>query len=282
MQPRERIHLADAEGVRWRTRSGEMFRALRLAPPLAAMELRRRLRARFRGARLGWLWALAPALVVTLWATLAARARVLGSLDESIPYPLFALWGLVLWQSLSESLTLQVEGLATERTLLAAALLPAEVLILSRAGEAAFAAAVKLLVATAACGVFGFLPPATALASPLATLPLIALGSALGIALAPFHALQRGVGRLLPAALLLWFVVTPVLFRTPTSGVLGRIMRLNPASPLLDGARDLALAGALRDPWAYAGASALAFAALLPAWVLYRLALPILHERATA
>lgn len=278
----ERIYSAEPGRGRWRRLAAAMRRDLAAAPALAALELRRRLRARYRGQRLGWLWALAPALVVTLWATLAARARVLAAGDVGAPYPLFALWGLVLWQGLVESLTFQVEGLAAERPLLARVALPPEAVILSRAGEAAFGTAVKLAVAAAAFVPFGFAPPAAALAAPLAALPLLALGTALGLALAPFNALQPGVGRILPAALVVWFVVTPVLFEVPAHGLLGRIMRANPASALLDAPRALALGGALDSPWTWALVAALACAALLPAWCLYRLALPFLLERAGA
>ncbi len=276
----ERIYSAESSPGRWRRLAAEMRRDLAAAPSLTGLELQRRLRARYRGTRLGWLWALAPALVVTLWATLAARARVLGAGDVGVAYPLFALWGLVLWQGLVESLTFQVEGLDSERPLLARVALPPEALILSRAGEAAFGTAVKIAVATAACVPLGFAPPTTILAAPFAALPILALGTALGLALAPFNALEPGVGRILPAALVLWFVITPVLFEVPAGGALGAIMRLNPATALLDGARDLALGGALGAPWTYAAVAALSFAALLPAWCFYRLALPFLLERA--
>lgn len=275
----ERVHTAGSGPGRLRRLAREMHRGLRQSPPLAALELGRRLRARYRGSRLGWVWALAPALVVTLWATLAARARVLGAGDVAAPYPLYALWGLVLWQGLVESLTFQVEGLAAERPLLARVALPPEAIILSRAGEAAFGTGVKLAVASAAFLPFGFVPPATLVFAPLAALPLLALGTALGLALAPFAALQAGVGRILPAALVLWFVVTPVLFRLPAHGALRLVMRANPASALLDGARGLALGGAVDAPWTYAIVALLALAALLPAWGLYRLALPFLLER---
>ncbi len=275
----ERVYSAESGPGRLRRLGREMRRGLAAAPPLAALELGRRLRARYRGSRLGWVWALAPAVVVTLWATLAARARVLGAGEVGAPYPLYALWGLVLWQGLVESLTFQVEGLAAERPLLARVALPPEAIILSRAGEAAFGTGVKLAVASAAFLPFGFVPPATLLLAPLGALPLLALGTALGLTLAPFAALQSGVGRILPAALVLWFVVTPVLFRVPEHGALRLVMHANPATPLLDGARGLALGGALGSPWAFALVALLALAALLPAWGLYRLALPFLLER---
>ena len=76
--------------------------------------------------------------------------------------------------------------------------------------------------------------------------------------------------------------VTPVAYPSTLGGTLGKIMRLNPLSPLLEGARDLLFTG-IPAHWAQ-GLVVMGWSALLllVAWLIYRLALPLIIERVGA
>ncbi|MFN7941313.1 MAG: ABC transporter permease [Thermoanaerobaculia bacterium] len=256
-----------------------MRRDLARAPALARHRLRHDLAARYRGSRLGPLLALVPALVVTVWAVAANRAAVITPGPLAVPYALWALTGIVLWQAFADAMRLQIDGLMAERALLAKVALPPESLILARLAEAAL----ELLLKLAAVGLLALALRAplgwTAALLPITALPLLALGTAVGLLLAPFGALYQDIPRALPAAVTLGFFSTPILFPEPPSGLLRAIVLANPVTHLLELARDLALSGSCPRPAIAAGVALGAFALLPVGWLLYRLALPHVLER---
>lgn len=256
-----------------------MRRDARRAPALAWRRLRHELAARYLTSRLGILFAFVPAVVVTLWATLAYQARIITVGDLAVPYPAWVLVSVVLWQVFVEALGAQVDGLAAERQLLAKVDLPAEALILCRLGEALVQFALKLvLVAVVVAGFRVSLPP-TALLLPLLALPLAALGTACGLWFAPLAALHPDLGRALPAVTTVGFFLTPVIFPVPAEGVLRLLVLTNPVTPLLGLARDLAVAGIASHPLGALGAGLLTLVLLPTGWFFYRLALPYVLAR---
>ncbi|MEO7794254.1 MAG: ABC transporter permease [Thermoanaerobaculia bacterium] len=261
----------------------ELWRAMRRdahrAPRLALRRLRHDLVTRYRTSRLGLAVAFVPAIVVTLWATLAYQARVITVGSLAIPYPAWVLLSVVLWQVFVEALTSQVDGLAAERQLLAKVDLPAEALILARLGETLVQYALKLVLVVVVLLLFKVRLAPTALLLPLLALPIAAFGTACGLCCAPLAALVPDLARALPALTTVAFFLTPVVFPVPQAGVLRFLVLANPVTPLLGFARDLAVAGILSHPAGALGAATLT-ALLLPAgWFFYRLALPYVFER---
>lgn len=249
------------------------------APALALRRLRHDLAARYLTSRLGIPLAFVPALVVTLWATLAYQARIITVGALAIPYPAWVLVSVVLWQVFVEALGTQVDGLAAERQLLAKVDLSAEALILSRLGEALFQLTLKLVLVAVVMALFRVALPLTALLLPLLALPLAALGTACGLWFAPLASLHPDLGRALPAVTTVGFFLTPVVFPVPAAGVLRFLVLTNPVTPLLGLARDLAVAGVPSHPMGALGAAALTLLILPTGWFFYRLALPYVLAR---
>jgi lipopolysaccharide transport system permease protein len=268
--------------ARHRRLLGAMRRDAARAPRLALRRFRHDLRVRHRTSLLGLPLAFAPAVVVTLWATLATRSQVLSIGEVAIPYPAWVLISVVLWQAFAEALSAQVEGLAAERSLLARIDLPVEAIILERAGGALFHLLLKLVLAVAIVLALRVDLPWTTAALPLLALPLLLLGTAVGLWIAPLGGLYPDLVRALPAALTLGFFLTPVVFAVPETGPLRLLLLTNPVTPLLGFARDAAVAGTLSHPVGATAAGLLALLLLPTGWFFYRLALPYVVARTEA
>jgi lipopolysaccharide transport system permease protein len=111
---------------------------------------------------------------------------------------------------------------------------------------------------------------------------LILLGIALGLLITPVGMLYNDVGSGLPMVVQLWFFLTPVIYPPPTSFPYSPLGWLNPVSPLVVSARDLAVTGTWTMPLATLGVGAFVIATLLVGWVFYRVAMPIIIERMSA
>jgi len=78
------------------------------------------------------------------------------------------------------------------------------------------------------------------------------------------------------------FSLTPVVYPPPTSFPLSLLAVLNPVSPILVGARDLATQNLLPNPIAFFVVTELMIFLFCVAWIVYRVAIPILVERMNA
>ena len=272
-------HRAPGPLSRYRALLATMRSDARRAPALAWRRFRHEIVVRHRSSLLALPLAFAPALIVTLWATLASRAKILTVHSVPIPYPAWVLISVVLWQTFAEALTAQVEGLEQERRLLAKVDLPAEAIILERFAGVLFQLLLKLVLGLAVVVLFQIHLPGVAWALPLLALPLAALGTAIGLWVAPFAALYPDLGRAVPAITTVGFFLTPVVFAVPDAGAFRWLLLANPVTPLLGWARDLAVAGVVSHPVG-ATASAILVVVLLPTgWFLYRMALPYVLDQ---
>ena len=123
--------------------------------------------------------------------------------------------------------------------------------------------------------------PATILIAPVGILGLIALGTAVGLLLAPINLIYRDVSAILGPVTTFWFFVSPVYFPAPADGIVATIMNLNPVTPVLSGTRALALSGAPGDPLHGILVALGAFVLLVLCWFYVRVTLPVAMEQAS-
>ena len=259
-----------------------LWRDLRRSLPLARELAKRDLRIHFRQPLLGTAAAALPPLVMTA-VGLGFREAGLLTVDEvAIPYGLFVLAGVVLWITFLEALNAPIHALLAEQGLLARSSAPAEAVLLGRLGSLLANLGIRLLLLALAVVWFGAGFPASALVAPLGLAGLVAFGFAVGLLLAPLNLIFRDISRLLAILTTFWLFLSPVFFPAATSGVIGRVMQLNPVTPFLSWTRSALLTG---DPPDLLGMVALTGAVLLligVCWFYLRITLRIFIERSNA
>jgi lipopolysaccharide transport system permease protein len=248
-------------------------RDLRSSCPIAWRLFRSNLRIRYRRAWLGYLWLVVPALGTAAICAFIQARRIVAVAPTDLPYPLFVLAGMVLWQTFVDALNAPLQQLSAGRQMITRSRVPHEALILAGVLEAVLGFAVRLAVLAAMLAWFRVVPGASFMLFPLGAAALILLGLAIGLLIAPVGMLYDDVGHGLALALSFWLFLTPVLYPLPDRGVL----RLNPVTPLLDTTRSWLLAPGASG--AFFLVAALALVGLLSAWSLYRLARPHLVAR---
>jgi len=110
-------------------------------------------------------------------------------------------------------------------------------------------------------------------------LGLLFLGTMLGILLIPIGLLYKDIQSALLVATQGLVFLTPVAYPPSVGGALGKIMNLNPVTPLLMTAKDLVTQGIPNDLIPFFIVFALTLVFLFIGWIVYRLALPIIIER---
>ncbi|MEL7074675.1 MAG: ABC transporter permease [Cyanobacteria bacterium J06582_2] len=257
----------------------QMYRDLLNSRELAWRLLVRDLSAKYRQSFLGIFWAIIPAIATAAGFTLAKSSGVVSLGNTELPYPAYVMFSMTLWQTFVEALQAPMQGVIQAKAMLAKINFPREALIVAKLGEVLFNFGIKLVLIV---GLFiWFKMPVTwsVCLAPVALIHLIVLGTFIGLLLAPIGALYQDFALGLTLATGLWLFVTPVVYAVPSAGMFGRVVRLNPVTPLLVTTRELATTGIISYPGDFWLASIFSWLGLLFAWIFYRVAMPYVVER---
>jgi len=256
-----------------------MLRDVARAHPLAMELARRDLKAQYRSAVLGVLWALVvPAFTVGVWifVRLSGAVEVRGAGED---YAAFLVTGVLLWAILVDAASAPLQQVQSSGNILAKISFPHEALILSGVYQVLFSAGIKLVVMLVALALLGVAPGVSTLALLPTSLALVAIGTLIGVAIAPVGGIVSDVGRALPLALHSLMFLAPVVYPVPRGGVAAEVIARNPATPLIEFGRSAALGQPLPDPSHALVVTGVAVVLLAVSWVMFRAAMPVVVER---
>ncbi|NJR16309.1 MAG: ABC transporter permease [Calothrix sp. CSU_2_0] len=251
---------------------------------LASRELAWRLMVRdinsqYRQSLLGITWAFLPPIIMAIAFTLANQASIIQVGKTDLPYPVYVMFSTVLWQTFVEALNAPLQALIQAKPLLAKVNFPHEALILAKLGEIIFNFGIKIVLIIGLFFCFQISVSWTVILAPVAILHLIFLGLFLGILLAPFGLLYQDVSRALNLITGFWLFLTPVVYQVPKTGSFRYLVKVNPVTPLLITAREMATNTQLSQPTEFWVVSVITFFGLILTWIFFRIAMPFVIER---
>jgi lipopolysaccharide transport system permease protein len=259
-----------------------MYRDLRASRELSWRLFVRDLSAQYRQSLFGIIWAFVPPIVTSAVFIFLQTREIVNFGETDIPYPVYVLVSVVLWQLFSESLNAPLKSVTAAKPLLAKINFPRESLIISAFYMVLFNMLIKFSIILVVLLVFRIPFTWGLLLAPVAVLMLSLLGFGTGLVLTPVGMLYTDIGTSIPIMTQLLFFVTPVVYPPPETFPFSLIVVFNPISPLLIAARDLITVGTISNPVAFTTVSGFTLILLLLAWVMYRLSLPIIIERMSA
>lgn len=246
---------------------------LRASGMIAWRLFRSNLRVRHRRTLLGYLWLLLPAIGTALICSYIQSRRILSIPPTELPYPLFVLSGMILWQCFIDAINAPLLHLTAARQLITRSRVPHEAILLAGVMEVLVNNAIRVVMSMLVIVWWVPLAPVMLLI-PVGVMALVLLGIAIGLALAPLGMLYDDVGRAVTLVTTLWFFLTPVIYPISAQGLL----YLNPVAPLLITGRVWML-GRAHVSTEFFVVIAIAMAGLLVAWFWYRLARPHVVSR---
>lgn len=257
----------------------ESWRDLRLAPAVAWLLFVRHTQAGYRRHLLGYLWLALPGLATTLVWVALHQASVLQVGRTTLPYPVFVLTGITLWQLFLDAVNAPLQRLSGARAILTKSRIPHEAFLLAAVIDVLFSFGVRLLILVPVFAWFRVAPSGSLLLAPLGAAALLVLGTAIGLSLTPAGLLYPDVARAITMLSGLLFFLTPVLYPLPQAGPASVLRLWNPVAPLLTTTRQWLTGGSPQPVQGAAGVALGALALLAAAWLSYRLARPHLMAR---
>lgn len=257
----------------------DMFRDLVDSRELAWRLAQRDIKAQYRQAFFGILWAFILPLANTVTWVFLSKAGIVAVADTGLPYPVYVFTGTMLWAIFMDSINAPMQQVNNARGMLSKLKFPREALIVSGIYQTGFNAAIKIALMLGVLVIMGINPGWNLLLFPLGVASLMLVGTTLGLFITPVGMLYGDIGRAMPLLMQFLMYATPVVFPMPKAGWAATLFNLNPATPLILTARDW-LTG---QPTQYLGyflaVNLIAAAFFLVVWGIYRLAMPILIER---
>jgi lipopolysaccharide transport system permease protein len=260
----------------------EMFRDLRASRELAWRLFVRDTSAQYRQSMLGYVWAFLPPLVASLPFVFLNSQGIVSIGDTPIPYPAYAMIGMIIWQVFADALNAPLKTVAAAKSMLVKINLPREAILLSGLGQVIFSFLIRLVLLTLVFIWFEIVPPVTVLLFPIGVFALIVVGFTLGVLLTPLGLLYNDVQQTIPIATTFLMLLTPVVYPPPQTGLAATVAQWNPLSPLIVVTRDWMTTGDGTQMVAFAFVTAVAFVLLFAGWIIYRLALPHIIARVGA
>jgi lipopolysaccharide transport system permease protein len=203
--------------------------------------VRRNLRSRYKQAALGASWALLqPTLQVVVFTVVFGRLARVDS--GGVPYPVFALAGLIAWNLFAKVITDGSASLVANQHMITKLFFPRIYLVLAAGASALVDAAVGIVLLATLFLVYDVpVTPGAVLGAPL-LFSVLLLAYGLGALLAAVNARWRDVQHTVPFLLQVGMFATPVIY--PLSVVPERwqwVMAVNPLAGLVAGFRGAVL-----------------------------------------
>jgi lipopolysaccharide transport system permease protein len=197
----------------------------------------RDIKLRYKQTVLGVTWAVLQPLAVAL-VLAAFLGRIVHVASDSLPYPVFAYAGMVLWQLFAQCLTKSSNSIVDNVQLVSKVYFPRLLAPLSSILTGLVDFAISCLVLALFLAYFRILPTAAVMLCPLFVLPAVFSSLGAGLWFSALNVKYRDVRHMVDFLVQFWFFATPVAY--PTSVVPMRwqpLYELNPMVGALDGFR---------------------------------------------
>jgi homopolymeric O-antigen transport system permease protein len=214
---------------------------------LAYILVWRDLKVRYKQTAFGAAWAvLQPVALMLVFSAFLGRIQGIGA--TGVPYPLFALSGLVPWTLFSQSLNGASGSLVNSQNLISKVYFPRLLLPLSAVASFVVDFLIASVVLVIAMLLFGRVPPATFLWVPILGLFAVVVALAVGLWLAAINVRYRDVKYAVPFVIQLWLFASPVAYSSAlVPPGLRTLFSLNPMTGVIDGFRWATLGGPRPD-----------------------------------
>ena len=278
-QIKEIIYTPDSHlGFGWRVWK-QMGQELLLSRGLMWRLFLRELSAQYRQTIFGYIWAFLPAILTVVTFTYLNRSGTVPIRKTDMPYPVYVLLGVTVWQLFATGLIRTTQSLVNARAIITQINFSRESLVIAVFGEAVFNFLIRTLLIAAVFIWFGLLPSLTVFLVPLMLIPLALMTIGFGFILALANSIFRDIGNSLTILLTFAMFLTPVVYPPPTAGPKVLINYLNPVSPFIIATRDLTIKGNLSHGGGLLFGCIFGLAVFLVCWRVFHLAMSRIAER---
>jgi lipopolysaccharide transport system permease protein len=236
--------------------------------------------ASYRKSFLGMTWLfIAPIVGVVSWIFMNATG-ILQPGPTDVPYPAFVLLGSTIWGLFIGVYASAAGTLGAGSGFIMQIKYPHEALLVKQLAQTLASFAINFIIILVVLAILGVRPSWTVVFFPLLVLPLLLLGSGIGLFVSVINVVAPEVQKVVDILMGLLIWITPVIFSQQSKNpLLSTIMEWNPLTYLVGGVRDVVFHGQMEHWDRFGICSALSLAVFLLFWRLFYISEPYVIEK---
>jgi lipopolysaccharide transport system permease protein len=235
--------------------------------------------ALYKQSFIGLMWAVIIPLVTVGTFVVLNGAGVFNTGAIAVPYALYAVLGVAIWQLFSAGIIASSNSLVLAGPMITKINFSLKSLVVASMGQSILSFLVGFCVVVVLLFYYRFVPSAGILLLPLLIIPIILLTLGLGFVSSLLNGILRDIGNVLSICMTFLLFLTPILYAKPTTGILAVVSTYNPLYYLVSVPRDLALTGVSPEWKGFALSSAFAATVFLVCLVFFHLTETRVTER---
>jgi lipopolysaccharide transport system permease protein len=221
-----------------------MWRELSSARELIWRLFLRDFSAKYRQSALGVLWAVIMPLIMVGMFVGMNRSGILTIEDVGIPYALYAIIGLTVWNVFTVGLTTTSNALVGAGAMVVKINFPKVALVLAASGQSLVELLIRMVLIALAFVYFGVTPSWGGLfVGILCLVPIYLLMVGIGFVLSLASGVLRDIPNVLNIVLMVVMLLTPVVYPITGESLLARANVWNPLNYLVNVPRDFMVKG---------------------------------------
>jgi lipopolysaccharide transport system permease protein len=202
----------------------------------------------YKKSFLGMGWHLAAPIMGILSWVMMNSTGILDPGDVGIPYPAYVLISTTIWGFFMQTFNNMSKVLEIAQGFVMQVGFPHHVLIVKQWLETGASFLLSLIVLVVGVVFLGVVPAPAAVLFPLALLPILLLGTSIGLVVAVVKIVSPDIQKAIMFLMGFWMYLTPVVFSPNIdSPLMQTIMQWNPMTHLLVGARELFIYGTITN-----------------------------------
>ncbi|MGA1870999.1 MAG: ABC transporter permease [bacterium] len=240
---------------------------------------KRNFTATYKQSLIGVFWTFIMPLVSIGTFIILNHSGVFNTGDIEVPYLIFALLGMTIWQIFSTGIVATANSLTSAGPMVTKINFSKKSLVLSSMGMTLVVFLFQISIIIILFVVYKIMPSKGIFLFPVVIVPLLLLVIGLGFILAPFNSIINDISRALNLIVTFLMFLTPVLYAKPKIGILTHITKFNPMYYFVSVGRDLILKGKISEFNGFIISSLISVVIFIVALKLFHLAETRVSER---
>lgn len=235
--------------------------------------------SRYKQSLLSWGWIFLMPFVTmgTFLALNVSGVLKIGKLD--VPYPIYGLVGVSLWNLFSNGLPTVTTSLTSAENIIGKINFSKETLVFASVFQVVVDFLVRMILIAIVYAIYLRFPPLTIFLFPLYLAPLIMLVVGLGFFTSILQVIFKDTQHFINLGLSLFLFLMPIMYTFPTKGLLFHINKYNFIYFLISVPRDLMISGSTIDFQQFFFSSIIAIVVFFSGWFVFYLSESKLAER---
>jgi ABC-type polysaccharide/polyol phosphate export permease len=225
----------------------------------------------------GWIFFMPFITMSTFLALNVSGVLMIG--DLKVPYPIFGLLSVSLWNIFSNGLPNATTSLTSMGDLIGKINFPKTVLVFASMGQAIIDLFIRLGLVLIIYAIYGKFPNVYFLLLPFLLFPLVLLTLGFGFITSILQVIFKDTINFINLFLSLFLFLIPIMYMFPSKSFLSELNKFNPIYYLLIVPRDMVIFGKVNDLFGFAISSLFAVFVFFISWFVFYLSETKLAER---